>query len=115
MLLYTTLVHQAIADMARTVSYLRHIAPKHVLVLAAARGSTSRYGNLAQCYGLRQREELDFGYWYHRKSRRVVRVTSWFQRRNTRVTIWGEETLYLVLLRRPRLLEPDRWPRLRTS
>lgn len=107
MLLYTTLVHQAIADMARTLPYLRHIAPRRVLVLAAARGSTSRYGNLAQCYGLRQREELDFGYWYHRKSRRVVRVTSWFQRRNTRVTIRGEETLYIVLLRLPRLLEHD--------
>ena len=107
MILYTSLVHQAIRDMAQTVPALRHVDARRVAVVAAARVSAKRYGNLAQCYALREPESANLSYWYHPRDRRVVRATSWFRHENTRVTLHGAEMLYVILLRLPRLLEHD--------
>lgn len=107
MILYTALVHAAIGDMARVVPALRHIDARRLAVAAAPRVSTKRYGNLAQCYALREAETEDLSYWYHAKTRQVVRATPWYRYENTRLSIGGVEMLYLILLRLPRLLEHD--------
>jgi len=104
MFLYTGLVQRALADMARAVSLLAHVDPRRVLVVAGPRACGGANGNLAQCYALREPEVENFAYWYHPRSRRVVRVTPWARRENTRVTIEGVEVFYVILLRLPRLL-----------
>ncbi|MBN1868892.1 hypothetical protein JW916_16560 [Candidatus Sumerlaeota bacterium] len=107
MLVYTSMVRRVIEDMVQRVPALRHIDPRRVAVVAAPRVSLGRNGNLAQCQALRQPETLDYAYWYHPRSRRVVRVTPWVRHRNTTVRLDGVEMLYVIVLRLPRLLRHD--------
>jgi len=107
MILYTTLVHRAIADMARTLPDMGHVDASRLCVVAAPRAGAARYGNLAQCAALGEDEQNCLRYWYDPRSREVTRVTPWGRRVNTRVVLRGERMLYVVLLRLPRLLEHD--------
>jgi predicted metallopeptidase len=105
MLLYTRLVHLAIADMAATVPALAHIDPARVLVVAANRHARSNYGNLAQCIGLGLDEKPDLDYWYNPRTRMVTKATHWYLTKNTRVLIDQRPMRYIVRLRLPRLLK----------
>ncbi|MFP4379390.1 MAG: hypothetical protein ACLFUS_02720 [Candidatus Sumerlaeia bacterium] len=104
MILYTELARRAIADMSRTVQPLRHIDPDHVCVMAANRLSRSRYGNLAQCYALREKLSRDLQYWYNPRNRHIVKITPWVLRKNVSIELGGQAMLYMILLRLPRLL-----------
>jgi predicted metallopeptidase len=105
MFIYTALVQRAMEDMVRTVPALRYIQPRRVTIVAGPRVCRTRNGNLAQCFALRENEGEDVGYWYNPRSRRVVRVTPWTRRENSRVVLHGVEMPYLIMLRLPRLLQ----------
>lgn len=104
MLDYTALTHLAIQDMAKTVPALRHLRPEYILVVAARRVSKGQHGNLAQCHSLMEKETRDLAYWYHRRTRKVVKVTPWTITRNTAVYHNNQPMRYVILLRLPRLL-----------
>jgi predicted metallopeptidase len=106
-ILYTELAWRAIADMARVVPAFRHIDASRVCVMAAARVSGGRHGNLAQCHALRENETRNLQYWYDRRSRRVVKVTPWMTRKNVAIELRGQSMLYMIMLRLPRLLAHD--------
>ena len=105
MFLYTHLVRLAIDDIARTVPVFAHVKPRQIAVVAAARPCVTPTGNLAQCHALRLPEVEDVAYWYNRRTRHVVRMTPWARRENVRVCLNGQDMLYVILLRLPRLLQ----------
>jgi predicted metallopeptidase len=104
MFLYTHLVRLAIDDIARTVPVFAHLKPRQIAVVAGARPCVTLTGNLAQCHALRLPEVEDVAYWYNRRTRHVVRMTPWARRENVRVRLNGQDMLYVILLRLPRLL-----------
>lgn len=103
MLIYNDLVRRAIEDLVRHVRVFRHIDPNRIAVLGAARASGTPNGNLATCYGVHQDFSPTFSIWTRPRSTRIIAVSEWFQYRNPRVRIDGNEIAYLILLRLPRL------------
>ena len=105
MFLYTQLLQRALADIAGCVPWMRHIEPARVLLVSSSRVASSCYGNIAQCFGLPAGEKLNCGYWYHRPTRRVVRMTPWVRHASAQVLIGGRCMAYVILVRLPRMLE----------
>ena len=104
MLIYNDLVRRSIEDMVRHARAFRHLDPNRIAVLGTARASGSPNGNLATCYGLHRDGSPTFSIWTWPRSRRIIAVSQWFQHRNPRVRIDGNEMTYLILLRLPRLI-----------
>jgi hypothetical protein len=98
------MAHDVVRDAVRRVPGLAHVDPDRVAVLAAARHADGRTGNLANCYGLRDRARPTFSIWTRGPSRQVVAVSQWFQSVTPRVRMHGQPMAYIIQLRLPRLL-----------
>lgn len=107
MLIYTDLVREMIADIARTVPAFEHLRSGEIAVACAARWAGSAWGNLAYCMGLSILGEPTFTVWVRRRSRAIERVSPWFRRSSVKIHFQGTECRYLILFRMPRHLEHD--------
>ncbi len=101
MIIYTDLVREIVADVAARVDEFSHLDPERIGVLAAARCSGRRWGNLASCCGLTRARHPSFSIWTRPGSRTIIAVGEWFQYRSPRVRLDGREVSYLILLACP--------------
>ena len=105
MILYTQVLDDVIADLARTVERLAHIDPSRVLSIGASRSAHGKWGGLAECIALDIAHEPTFEFTYTPRPRALVSATPWFIPANRRVVIDGLRMLYLLRFRFPRFLD----------
>ncbi len=105
MILYTQVLDDVIADLARTVARFSHVDPSRVLAIGASRVARGKWGALAECVGLNVPHDPTFEFTYHSRPRELVSATPWFEYGNRRVVIDGRRMLYLLRFRFPRFLD----------
>jgi hypothetical protein len=105
LILYSQLLDDVIADLARTVDRFQCLDPERIIAVAASRAAGGKYGSLAECVALGLEETPTFEFSYDPKARRLLSATPWFVPRNRRVVVDGRRALYLLRFRFPRFLK----------
>lgn len=105
MILYSQLLDDTVADMARTVGRLSHIDAGLICAVAASRAAGGQWGSLAECVALGLPEDPTFEFTYQPKRLKMTGATPWYVPRNRRIVLGERRMRYLLRFRFPRFLK----------